>query len=106
MSLVTSVNSPNNVLPIKQQNVFYNFHVKRSLCVYFSSYSVGKIHGNKPLEILRRTVQWEIILKCVLKNRMRGSGLNSSSSEQGQEAECCEYGTEHSECGARGGAVG
>jgi hypothetical protein len=70
--------------------------VKRSLCVYFSSYSVGKIHGNRPLEIRRRTMGSDI--KMGLKNRMRGSGLNSSGSEEGQEADCCEYGTEHSEC--------
>jgi hypothetical protein len=37
-------------------------------------------------------------IKMGLKNRMRGTGLNSSESEEGQEADCCEYGTEHSEC--------
>jgi hypothetical protein len=70
--------------------------VKRSLCIYFSSYSVGKIHGNRPLEIRRLTMGDNV--KMGLKNSMSGSGLNSSSSEQGQKADCCEYGIEHSEC--------
>jgi len=41
-SLVTSVNCPNSVLPIKQGNVNYNYHVKRSLFITFLHIPLGK----------------------------------------------------------------
>jgi len=65
-SLVTSVNCPNSVLPIKQGNVYYNYHVKRSFCIDFSSYSVGKIHGNRPLGSCRHTMGDDIKIGLII----------------------------------------
>jgi hypothetical protein len=52
---------------------------------------VGKPEGKKPLGRLR--CRWENNIKMVLREiEWRGSGLDSSSSEEGPVAGSCEYG--------------
>jgi len=63
-SLVTSVNCPNSVLPIKQGNVNYNYHVKRSLCIIFLTIPLGKFTEIDSLVDV--DVEWKMILKLVL----------------------------------------